>query len=169
MKRAYEFALNETGNDLYSSDIWKEYIAFLQEKEVSIASRNTNSFILIVLLQATNAWEIQQQQDTIRKVYHRAVVIPLQDVEQLWREYDQFENKINKMTVRSQAVLPEMHFLTVICLITSSFITFWMFPFRGYGGTVFVWLNHSTCLYGAIHERGYYVALSTSSPMLFSH
>lgn len=36
----------------------------------------------------------------MRKVYHRAVVIPLNDVEQLWREYDQFENKINKMTVR---------------------------------------------------------------------
>ncbi|KAJ9116457.1 hypothetical protein QFC22_004899 [Naganishia vaughanmartiniae] len=82
VKRAYEFALNETGNDLHSSDIWKEYIAFLQEKE------------------ATNAWEIQQQQDVIRKVYHRAVVIPLQDVEQLWREYDQFENKINKMTAK---------------------------------------------------------------------
>jgi hypothetical protein len=44
----------------------------------------------------------------------------LQDVEQLWREYDQFENKINKMTVRLQAVQPEMHFLTVIRFIILS-------------------------------------------------
>ena len=56
--------------------------------------------MLTNIAQASNAWEIQQQQDTIRKAYHRAVVIPLQEVEQLWREYDQFENKINKMTVR---------------------------------------------------------------------
>lgn len=36
MKRAYELALSETGNDIDSGVIWKEYIAFLGEKEVSI-------------------------------------------------------------------------------------------------------------------------------------
>jgi hypothetical protein len=35
VKRAYELALNETGNDIESGVIWKEYIAFLGEKEVS--------------------------------------------------------------------------------------------------------------------------------------
>ena len=50
-------------------------------------------------LQCTNTWEAQTQTDAIRKVYHRAVAIPLLDVEQIWREYDGFENKLNKMTV----------------------------------------------------------------------
>lgn len=36
VKRAYELALNETGNDIDSGVIWKEYIAFLSEKEVSL-------------------------------------------------------------------------------------------------------------------------------------
>jgi hypothetical protein len=35
VKRAYELALNETGNDIESGVIWKEYITFLGEKEVS--------------------------------------------------------------------------------------------------------------------------------------
>jgi hypothetical protein len=50
-------------------------------------------------IQGTTSWEVQQQQDAIRSVYQRAVVIPLANVEQLWREYDQFENKLNKVTV----------------------------------------------------------------------
>src|SRR4051812_11930772 len=53
--------------------------------------------------QGTTSWEIQQQQDAIRSVYQRAVVIPLANVEQLWREYDQFENKLNKVTVSLRA------------------------------------------------------------------
>lgn len=38
VKRAYELALNETGNDIDSGVIWKEYIAFLGDKEVSLPS-----------------------------------------------------------------------------------------------------------------------------------
>ncbi len=53
----------------------------------------------VVLVQNTNAWEIQQQTDAIRKVYQRAVVIPMNNVEAIWRDYDAFENKQNKVTV----------------------------------------------------------------------
>jgi len=85
VKSAYELAIKECGNDVDSGEIWKEYIAFLGERE------------------GTTSWEIQQQQDAIRSVYQRAVVIPLANVEQLWREYDQFENKLNKVTVSLRA------------------------------------------------------------------
>lgn len=37
--------------------------------------------------------------DQLRKIYRRAVSVPLENVEQIWRDYDQFENQINKMTV----------------------------------------------------------------------
>lgn len=38
--------------------------------------------------------------DALRSVYHRAVVVPLENVEILWRELDSFENGLNKITVR---------------------------------------------------------------------
>lgn len=38
--------------------------------------------------------------DALRKVYHRAVQIPLENVEKLWTELETFENSLNKITVR---------------------------------------------------------------------
>lgn len=37
--------------------------------------------------------------DMLRKAYQRAVCIPLDNVESIWQEYNQFENNLNKMTV----------------------------------------------------------------------
>lgn len=39
--------------------------------------------------------------DALRKVYHRAVQIPLENVEKLWSELETFENSLNKITVRT--------------------------------------------------------------------
>jgi hypothetical protein len=73
----------------------------LGEKEVSIS--------ILIGQRRSFTWEAQTQTDAIRKVYHRAVAIPLMDVEQIWREYDGFENKLNKMTVSTvKVVLPRM-------------------------------------------------------------
>jgi hypothetical protein len=37
--------------------------------------------------------------DTLRKLYQRAVCIPLDNIEQIWKEYDSFEHQMSKMTV----------------------------------------------------------------------
>lgn len=37
--------------------------------------------------------------DLLRKAYQRAVCVPVDNVELIWQEYNQFENNINKMTV----------------------------------------------------------------------
>ena len=37
--------------------------------------------------------------DDIRRAYQRAVAIPLASVEMIWREYDQYENSLNRITV----------------------------------------------------------------------
>lgn len=37
--------------------------------------------------------------DALRKTYQRAVQIPLNNVEQIWQDYNQFENNMSKMTV----------------------------------------------------------------------
>ena len=36
--------------------------------------------------------------DALRKVYHRAVQIPLENVEILWSELETFENNLNRIT-----------------------------------------------------------------------
>lgn len=47
--------------------------------------------------------------DALRKVYHRAVQIPLENVEKLWSELETFENSLNKITVRFTLRLFELH------------------------------------------------------------
>ncbi len=49
--------------------------------------------------QTNSTWEEQQKMDALRKVYHRAVQIPLENVESLWKELEAFENGLNRITV----------------------------------------------------------------------
>ncbi|KAH9963267.1 hypothetical protein BC827DRAFT_1194505 [Russula dissimulans] len=82
VRKAYEFALNHVGQDKDSGEIWSDYIQFLRSGE-------TNS-----------TWEEQQKMDALRKVYHRAVQIPLENVETLWSELEAFENNLNRITAK---------------------------------------------------------------------
>ncbi|KAF9236911.1 hypothetical protein BU15DRAFT_76511 [Melanogaster broomeanus] len=82
VSRAYEFALNRIGQDKDSGEIWHDYIQFLKAGET------------------TTTWEEQQKMDALRKVYHRAVQIPLENVEKLWSELETFENGLNKITAK---------------------------------------------------------------------
>jgi hypothetical protein len=41
--------------------------------------------------------------DQLRRTYHRAIHTPLTNVETLWKDYDAFENTLNKLTVRFNA------------------------------------------------------------------
>ncbi|KAG8934999.1 mRNA 3'-end-processing protein rna14 [Tulasnella sp. 418] len=83
VRKAYEFALSHVGHDMDSGQIWRDYIDFL---------KNT--------LDSKTTWDAQQKMDALRSAYHRAVVIPLDNVEALWRELDQFENGLNKITAK---------------------------------------------------------------------
>lgn len=56
-------------------------------------------------MQPKNSWEQQQQTDNVRKTYQRAVSIPLNNVEALWKSYDAFESGLNKLAVRSFLVV----------------------------------------------------------------
>ena len=39
--------------------------------------------------------------ETIRKLYQRAVKVPLSIIENIWKDYDSFENNLNKLTVHT--------------------------------------------------------------------
>lgn len=41
--------------------------------------------------------------DAVRKAYQHAVQIPMENVKKLWEEYQEFENGLNRITVRLSA------------------------------------------------------------------
>ena len=84
VSQAYDFVLNNVGIDRDSGQIWQEYVQFVKSSPGNIGG---------------SGWQDQQKMDLLRKVYQRAICIPVQGVEQLWREYDGFEMGLNKITV----------------------------------------------------------------------
>ena len=70
-------------------EIWSDYIQFLlesssQERCASSTLSRGSSFKLSIK-QATTTWDSDQQKmDALRKVYHRAVQIPLDNVQRLF-------------------------------------------------------------------------------------
>ncbi|KAL1224078.1 Cleavage stimulation factor subunit 77 [Cardamine amara subsp. amara] len=81
-KKAFDFMLNYIGTDVASGPIWTEYIAFLKS------------------LPALNPYEDSQRKIDLRKVYQRAILTPTHHVEQLWKEYENFENSVNRQLAK---------------------------------------------------------------------
>jgi cleavage stimulation factor subunit 3 len=50
--------------------------------------------------------------DALRKVYHRAVQIPLENVETLWSELETFENNLNRITASIMLAALEGYYLS---------------------------------------------------------
>lgn len=77
---AYEFVLQFIGTDVKSGSVWTHYIKFVKS--------------------AFPDSEQQQRMELLRKIYHRAIWTPLNNIEQLWQDYDAFENALNKITAK---------------------------------------------------------------------
>ncbi|KAL1838518.1 hypothetical protein VTJ49DRAFT_2592 [Mycothermus thermophilus] len=83
--RAYEFVIDNIGLDKDSGKIWAEYIQFIKFGPGTVGG---------------SQWQDQQKMDQLRKAYQRAVCVPIANVNTLWKEYDQFEMGLNKLTGR---------------------------------------------------------------------
>jgi cleavage stimulation factor subunit 3 len=79
---AYDFALRFIGQSRDAGEVWRDYISLLKERE------------------ASNQWQAGQKMDDIRRAYQRAVSVPLANVELIWREYDAYENGLNRLTAK---------------------------------------------------------------------
>ncbi|KAL2477222.1 Cleavage stimulation factor subunit 77 [Forsythia ovata] len=77
-KKAFDFMLNYVGEDIASGPVWIEYIAFLKT------------------MPAQTTLEESQRMTAIRKAYQRAIVTPTHHVEQLWKDYENFENSVSR-------------------------------------------------------------------------
>ncbi|CAG8451583.1 6558_t:CDS:10 [Ambispora gerdemannii] len=82
IEATYEFVLGHIGLDMAAGTLWVDYLFFLK-----IAETN-------------NSWEEQYKVDQMRKVFKRATSIPIHNVEHIWKDYDAFENDVNKQTAR---------------------------------------------------------------------
>lgn len=55
--------------------------------------------LLFAYTQAQTTLEESQRMTAIRKTYQRAIVMPTHQVEQLWRDYENFENTVSRALV----------------------------------------------------------------------
>uniref|UniRef100_H2YS43 Suppressor of forked domain-containing protein n=1 Tax=Ciona savignyi TaxID=51511 RepID=H2YS43_CIOSA len=82
MAQAYDFALEKIGMDIMSYQIWADYVAFLKGVE------------------AVGSYAENQRITAVRRVYQRGCVNPMINIEQLWREYSQYEQGINAIIAK---------------------------------------------------------------------
>lgn len=83
--QSYEFVIDNIGVDRDSGNIWQDYVQFIKSGPGQIGG---------------TGWQDQQKMDQLRKAYHRAINVPMSTVNNLWKDYDQFEMALNKVTVR---------------------------------------------------------------------
>ncbi|XP_050379051.1 cleavage stimulation factor subunit 77 isoform X2 [Argentina anserina] len=75
-RKAFDFMLSYV--DIASGPVWMEYIAFLKS------------------LQALSTQEESQRMTAVRKAYQRAIITPIHHIEQLWKDYESFENSVSR-------------------------------------------------------------------------
>jgi len=85
VSQAYEFVLNYVGHDKDSGRIWQDYISFIRAGPGNAGG---------------TGWQDAQKMDLLRKAYQRAICVPMEAVSTLWKEYDQFEMGLNKVSGR---------------------------------------------------------------------
>eukprot|EP00249_Psilotum_nudum_P012644 c23898_g1_i2 orf=376-1161(+) len=80
-KKAFDFMLGHIGMDVASGPVWLEYISFLKSAP------------------AVTPQEESQRMTAVRKAFQKAILAPIHSVEQLWKEYESFENSVSRTLV----------------------------------------------------------------------
>jgi cleavage stimulation factor subunit 3 len=52
-----------------------------------------------MITQAQNTQEESQRMTAVRKVYQKAILNPTHHIEQLWKDYENFENSVSRQLV----------------------------------------------------------------------
>ncbi|KAH8692688.1 mRNA 3'-end-processing protein rna14 [Talaromyces proteolyticus] len=82
---AYDLALTHIGMDRESASLWTDYVQFIKTGPGNVGG---------------TGWQDQQKMDLLRKAYQKAICVPTHSLNTLWKEYDQFEMGLNKLTGR---------------------------------------------------------------------
>ncbi|KAK1578044.1 hypothetical protein Q3G72_027104 [Acer saccharum] len=81
-RKAFDFMLSHVGSDIASGPVWVEYVTFLKS------------------LPALNVQEESQRMTALRKAYQKAIINPTHHVEQLWKDYENFENSVSRQLAK---------------------------------------------------------------------
>eukprot|EP00041_Stephanoeca_diplocostata_P017962 m.372340 g.372340 ORF g.372340 m.372340 type:complete len:694 (+) comp20871_c0_seq1:257-2338(+) len=76
--KAYQFVVDQVGNDFSSTDIWKDYIEFLKREDPA------------------TTYEEGQKITDVRRASQLAVKVPKQSIDHIWRDYSEYEQSVNK-------------------------------------------------------------------------
>ncbi|GMT16615.1 hypothetical protein PFISCL1PPCAC_7912 [Pristionchus fissidentatus] len=77
MAKTFDFALDKVGLDLQSNSLYTDYIGFLKS------------------VPAVGQYAENQRITAVRKVYQRAIVTPMVNIEKMWEEYQAYEKSVN--------------------------------------------------------------------------
>ena len=87
IRGALEFAVGRLGEEYGAGPLWVDYITFLKTAQPAVLHPDS--------LNAESA-----RMGDVRKAYQRALVCPHNGLEQLWREYDAWENSLSRQLAR---------------------------------------------------------------------
>ncbi|KAL0579473.1 mRNA 3'-end-processing protein rna14 [Marasmius crinis-equi] len=97
----FELLQERVRNNPHDTESWRRLVANARESGNTEKVGAAYDALLEQYPNTTSStWEKQQKDDAIRKVLHRAVQIPLQNVETLWSELESFENSLNRTTAK---------------------------------------------------------------------
>lgn len=65
----------------------------------------------MVIWQARSAQDETQRMTAVRKAYQKAIVTPNHHVEQLWKDYENFENSVSRVLVTFNPLLISVYVL----------------------------------------------------------
>lgn len=85
IQSAFDFVLQNVGLDMSAGQLWQDYINFVKSGPGVIGG---------------SEWQDKQKADILREAYKKALRIPQSALQTLWKDYDLFENSLNKTNAR---------------------------------------------------------------------
>ncbi|KAK5162552.1 hypothetical protein LTR04_003432 [Oleoguttula sp. CCFEE 6159] len=94
VSQAYDFVIQNVGIDKDSGQVWQDYVHFIRTGPGNPGGSH---------------WQDKQKMDLLRSAYQRAICVPTQAINALWKEYDSFEMGLDRLTVgnRHRCCYPE--------------------------------------------------------------
>jgi len=85
--KAYERAVECVGQDIAANAVWNDYINFLKNSKVA------------------NQYEKSQNMFQLRRAFHRALLVPMHQMERLWSDYEEWEKAADPNNPHAAEVL----------------------------------------------------------------
>eukprot|EP00191_Tetraselmis_sp_GSL018_P003858 CAMPEP_0177599148 /NCGR_PEP_ID=MMETSP0419_2-20121207/12809_1 /TAXON_ID=582737 /ORGANISM="Tetraselmis sp., Strain GSL018" /LENGTH=595 /DNA_ID=CAMNT_0019091803 /DNA_START=119 /DNA_END=1903 /DNA_ORIENTATION=- len=89
VQKAYEYTLDQVGCDVAAGVVWQEYINFLKSPKPGSPS-------YAVLFGGAAGKEESKRTVMLRRAYQRALIVPTNSIDNIWRSYESFEKEAGK-------------------------------------------------------------------------